>query len=152
MPQYVEDGYSENYTEGDVAVVPPVVGTVDLAPLIALMNSQTALMTQQANDINTLKQTVNSLFSLVGNLPTMDYINTQIPFVDDMSLNVFPNGTVVSVAGFSEPCMVVSSSLVPHEAYTYYVVYVVSHTKDGVTRISNFANTQVIEYVASVVP
>ncbi len=157
MAEYVETGYSENYTEGDTVVAPPVVpveGTVpcDLTAVMELLNAlvaKNAVLEQKLNDI---KSIVNSNNFKLESLPTMEYINTQIPFVDDMGIKAFPVGTKVNVQGFKGVCEVLSSKYLPYEAYTYIIVYTVSYTVDGVTRISDFSDSQVFEYVPKEIP
>ncbi|MDO8454084.1 MAG: hypothetical protein Q7S59_05890 [Sulfurimonas sp.] len=156
MAEYVETGYSENYTEGDVAVVPPVVpvGTVpcDLTAVMELLNALVAKNAVLEVKLNDIKSIVNSNNFKLESLPTMEYINTQIPFVDDMGIKVLPAGTQVNVQGFGGVCTVLSSRYLPYEAYTYIIIYTVSYTVDGITRISDFSDSQVFEYVSPVSP
>jgi len=151
MVEYVENGYSENYTEGDVAVAPPV-GTVpcDLTAVMELLNALVAKNAVLEAKLNDIKSIVNSNNYKLESLPTMEYINTQIPFVDDMGIKVFTAGTQVNVMGFDGVCTVISSRYLPYEAYTYVIIYTVSYLVDGVTRISDFSNGQVFKYVAPV--
>jgi len=78
---------------------------------------------------------------------TIADIEAKIPFVDDMSLKVFTKGTKVTVTGFDGVCTVVSSSLLPSDDFTYFVVYTVSHTLNGVLTNSNFGNMQVVKHI-----
>jgi len=133
MPNYVDTDYSSDYVEGDTPASEPIVTNTDIQFL--------------KDEIATLKTMLLNITSIVSNLPTKDYIDTQIPFVDDMSVKVFPVGTQVKVAGFSGVCEVISSQYIPDSEHTYVVIYTVSYVENGITKISSFPSTHVVLYV-----
>ena len=176
MSSYVEQGYSNGYVEGDTPSSSPtncdlsqVISMIESqnTQIEAIKTSIAELATavsdtyDKANSNNQLSLSINNnvvnnknkLLEIqnaipdISNLPTMDYINTKIPFVDDMSVKVFPNGTTVEVGGFDGLCEIVSSSLLPHEEFTYFVIYVVAYDFNGITKLSNFPAHQVSKYI-----
>jgi len=134
MSNYVDTNYSSSYVEGDTPS----------NNVQAVTNEDIQFL---KDEIATLKTMLLNVTSTLANLPTQDFINNKIPFVDNMSLKIFPNGTNVVVAGFDGICEVISSSYLPFEDYTYIVVYTVSAVENGITKISNFSANQVAEYI-----
>jgi hypothetical protein len=165
MPNYVETGYSENYTEGDTVVAPPVVPVVETVPcdltgVMELLNALVAkndFMTEKIDSLvaknavleaklNDIKSTVNSNNFKLESFETKITLNNQ-PVNDYMNLKEFPAGTKVNIQGFADVCEVVSSKYLPLDALTYTVVYTIAYMLDGVVKISDFPSSQVFRFV-----
>ena len=195
MSVYVENGYSENYVEGDVA--PSENVNCDLTSVLnelslikvqneelrtqnnMLLNSHTALNDRLdlildsvranntlnlsineklvilsssvsndslKNDINDLAYTLGLvsnrqsefLSNTVSELVSKEYIDTKIPFVDDKSLVIYPNGSVVITTIAGGAFIVESSKFLPISEHDFTVVYTLSKEIDGVKKFSDF--------------
>ena len=187
MPNYVENGYSIGYVEGDS--LPSALPSVDLTSVLA----ELSLIKQQNIDLNTKLDTVLDVISTnktvmlinssklvtlsedianintvllsnnlsvvdaissipfpdLSSLVTKDYIDSSVPFVDDMNVKVFRAGTQVTVTDYSGFGTVVSSHLLPIDQFDYTVVYSVEFIVDGIANVSNFLAQQVVLYVTS---
>lgn len=155
MPNYVESGYSENYVEGDVSAPS---SSCDLTPLLSEISSLKTEISSLKSMLGALIlnsqnfATKNDLDSLrvdfdFGTLATKDYIDSNVPFVDDMSVKIFKRGDKVHVAGMKDICTVLSSHYLPDGDYQYIVVYTVGYEKEGVSYVSNFPSPHVALFV-----
>jgi hypothetical protein len=99
------------------------VGSLDLSPLaIDLVRIETKL-----DDVRT---NVNE------KMLTTENVKQFIPFVDDLSIRIYPEGTKVDVIGVDGVCEVVASMFAPDSDFTYIADYTL---KDVSGRLSNFA-------------
>lgn len=146
-----------DYVENDYVESDYVEGSVDES------SSFSCDLSSVLNEVNLLKIELSSLKSMLGNLilnsqnfatkddldsvgvnfdfstlATKDYIDFSMPFVDDMTLKAYKKGDVLSIAGTSEPCIVMSSKFLPHDEYTFIIVYTVGYEKNGVSYVSDF--------------
>lgn len=166
MPQYVEENYSDNYVEGDTALPDFVPTECDLS---AVMNELSTVKAQNValnTKLDTLLTAINSnktlslaindkLISLdtdIANIPqtdisslvTKDYIDNKVPFVDDKSLIIYPNGSEVLTSISGGLFIVESSKFLPLSEYDFTVVYTLSKEIDGVKKYSDFNSKYVI--------
>ena len=169
---YVEDGYSEGYVEGDSPTVLAECDLTNVNAQLALikqqnidLNAKLDTILAKVNSSNTLNLNIVDTLTNVSTktdidnirFPTVDlsniatkdfitsYIDESVPFVDDMSVKVYPNGTNVSVTGYDGSGIVVSSQLLPYEDFTYTVTYNVSFDVNGVANVSTFLAQQVVK-------
>lgn len=158
MADYVENGYIEGYVEGDSSL-PSVVTECDLSSVLSELQIIKAQYVALDSKLNSLLNSINlnkelslsindKVVNIQNNALNAEQVKALVPFVDDISLKVYPIGTLVNVAGYDSVCTVVSSHFIPDDLHTYVVVYTVSHTVDGVLRFSDFISVQVSKYVA----
>lgn len=116
--------YSSGYSEGDnPSSVPSTVTSLEMQ----ILNDKLDLLLQNCE-----------------NLATKSYIDSKIPFVDDMSLKAFKAGDIVDVVGLDDiPCIVESSSMLPIDLTNFIIVYTVSYVKDNIKYVSNFPSGHV---------
>lgn len=124
-------------------------------------NTLNLSIVDKASDI---QSKINVLDTKVNNIPTVqvtdlvdfsefatkEFILSKVPFVDDKSIKVYPEGKKVSVVGVDGYCTVMSSQFLPYEAFTYFIIYTVSQIVDGVAKISTFPANQVAPWVEPV--
>lgn len=100
--------YSSGYSEGD--------------------NPSSSSSTVTSEEIQLLNNKLDLLLLGFENLATKSYIDSKIPFVDDMSLKAFKSGQKVTVFGFGDvECTVMSSQLLPIDVDNYIVTYTVRY-------------------------
>jgi hypothetical protein len=144
MSDYVDENYVDsNYVESD-----STISIEELFNIISSLSLKIDSIDSRVNSCNTLSLTV---LNSISNFATKDYIDSKIPTVDDISLKVIPVGSRVSVLGVTGFCTVLASRFVPHEEFTYFIVYTVSQPYNGINRVSDFANSQVVLYVPPVI-
>lgn len=81
----------------------------------------------------------------ISELVTKDYIASKVPFVDDKSIAIYPNGTKVICEITNGIFEVVSSKFLPNGDWNYTVVYTLKKEIDGVITHSDFASSYVRE-------
>lgn len=130
--------YSSGYSEGDNASSPVVDFDLTLIhnKLDILYNAVNALFLKIDNllsgvvncDLTGINDKYDFLLSKIDNLVTQNYIDSKIPFVDDMSLKAFKVGQIVTVLGLKNiDCTVISSHMLPIDENNYVVVYTVRY-------------------------
>lgn len=113
------ENYSSGYSDGD--------------------NSSSAPSTVTSEEFQLLENKLDLLLQRFDSLATKDYIDSKIPFVDDMSLKAFKAGQKVTVFGFEDvECTVMSSQLLPTDLDNYIVIYTVRYTDGDNVYTSNF--------------
>ena len=175
MSNYVENNYVDSgYVEGD-SVIPSNTVICDLTvvnikldliltKLSAISNSVSALdsrLTTIENDVNGISvpdfsnslNLVNEAIAdtrnfLTTKVLTVDNANDILPFVNEMSLRIYPNGTKVDVIGVDGICTVLSSALTPNSDYEFIAQYTVKLDDSG--RISQFPAPVVTKHIDGV--
>ena len=116
---FYSENYSSGYSEGD--------------------NSFSAPSTVTSEEFQLLENKLDLLLQRFDSLATKNYIDSKIPFVDDMSLKVFRAGQKITVSGFGDvECTVMSSQLLPIDVDNYIVTYTVRYTDGENVYTSNF--------------
>lgn len=168
MADYVDVGYmDENYVVTDPPIIScdlTVVNTkldLILTKLSAISNSVSALdsrLTTIENDVNGISvpdfsnslNLVNEAIAdtrnfLTTKVLTVDNANEILPFVNDLSLRIYPNGTKVDVIGVDGICTILSSNMAPYDDYGYVCDYTLQ--LDGSNRISTFPAQIVTKHI-----
>jgi hypothetical protein len=164
MSEYVESNYNdEGYAEGDTLSPSAQNVDCDLSAIMEKMqllesqnqeikaqntalNEKLELLFSTIKSNNTLNLNItDKLSTLYTKIPdnlhqivTTDYIDTKVPFVDDMCLDVYPKGAVVVTSIANGFFTVESSKFLPDGQGGYSVVYTLSKEIDGEKRHSEF--------------
>ncbi len=106
----------------------------------------TALSTIQSS--NALNLSINSklveMSTVLETVPTTEYLESKIPFVDDKGLSIYPDGTEVMTRITHGVFVVESSKFLPTGDHSFTVVYTLSKEIDGEKQFSDFASTYVV--------
>lgn len=147
MSGYVEQGYSENYVEGDSSTeftecdLSSVLEEVELLKQqnVDLNDKLDALLSAVQNN-NSLNLEINSKLVTVSesvNSVSSDILSS-VPSLDGSNLAVYPVGSEVITTIAGGLFVVESSRFIPIDSNTYTVVYTLSKEIDGVKHSSDF--------------
>jgi len=152
---YVEpQAYCNDYVEGDLDSLSIVLDELDdleqNAQSVSLfLVDLSSRLESLENAVNTMNNNLiggsfvtsvnDSLQSLLTNFMTKQDLLDKIPMVDDKSLMIYQNGTIVLNSLIDGFFTVESSRFLPVDNNQYTVVYTVSKEIDGVKHYSDFA-------------
>ena len=148
MSDYVEQGYSENYVEGDKASSTESENNnssvnCDLTVLLEKIQEIASQNIELKKEIVSLKDEVAIIKKQNETLVTTEYIDNKVPFVDDINIEVFKKGTIVVTSISGGFHTVESSCFLPDGNGGYSVVYTLAKEIDGVMQHSQFHSSYV---------
>lgn len=117
--------------------------------LLNVVSGQDEISNSIGNNIVSLSA-INAIVSDIRTTVNNDLISIEnikdiIPMVDDLSLRIYPIGTLVDVIGVDGVCEVVASSMTPYDDYGYICDYTVKLM--GSNRVSNFPAQVVTKHI-----